>query len=69
VTDRSAEAFTNDYELPDVFIWGRDGADKFRQAVFSELTRSGIDPVVFADESGASRIRGLGSHGPLPPDI
>ncbi|MCW2840431.1 MAG: hypothetical protein JWR55_1914 [Aeromicrobium sp.] len=48
--DRSAGAFTKDYELPDVFIWGRDGADKFRQAVFSELAKSGIDQGVFADE-------------------
>lgn len=36
--------------MPDVFIWGRDGADKFRQAVFSELAKSGIDREVFVNE-------------------
>lgn len=62
VEDASTGRFATEYELPDVFIWGRDGAENFRRALFYELTRSGIHPDVFA----TSAARGVGGSWPVP---
>ena len=46
-TEPSTPWFFDDYELPDIFIWGRSGAEEFREALFEELAKAGIDPAVF----------------------
>ncbi|MBD8606446.1 hypothetical protein IFT73_06225 [Aeromicrobium sp. CFBP 8757] len=52
VEEASTGRSTTEYELPDVFVWGRDGAARFHQALFHELTRSGIHPEVFVAGGG-----------------
>lgn len=48
--ERSTGRFRKEYELPDVFIWGRSGADEFRQRLYFELRKAGIGDSVFAED-------------------
>lgn len=59
--ERSPGRFRQEHELPDVFIWGRSGADEFRQRLYFELRKAGIGESVFsrADHDAPKSIEDL----------